>query len=64
MKLVRVNKMRLNETYNKIHIGKHLPDAFLIQCHIKQGDASSLLLFNFTLEYAIRKIQEYQVGLK
>jgi hypothetical protein len=64
MKLVRVIKMRLNETYSKIRIGKYLSDAFLIQCHIKQGDALSPLLFNFTLEYAIRKIQEYQVGLK
>jgi hypothetical protein len=41
-----------------------LSDSFPIQNGLKQGDVLSPLLFNFSLEYAIRKVQETQVRLK
>jgi hypothetical protein len=56
--------MYLNEMYCRVRIGKLLSDNFLIQNGLKQGGALTPLLFNFALEYAIRKIKETPVGLK
>jgi hypothetical protein len=64
MKLVRLIKICLNRIQSKACVGKLLSDSFLIQNCLKQGDASSPLLFNFAKEYAIRKIQVNQVRLK
>jgi hypothetical protein len=61
MKLVRLIKMCLNETYSIKSVNIY---NFPIQNGLKQGDALSPLFFNFTLEYTIRKVQENHVGLK
>jgi hypothetical protein len=37
--------MSLNETYSKVHIGKHLSDSVLVQNGLKQGDALTPLHF-------------------
>jgi len=64
IKLVRLIKMCLTETYSGIGVDKNLSDMFPIRNVLKQGDALSPLLFNFALVYAIRTIQVNQDGLK
>jgi hypothetical protein len=41
-----------------------LADTFPIQNCLKQADALSPFIFNFSLDYVIRKVQEKQVGQK
>jgi hypothetical protein len=64
LKLVRLIKMCLNETYSRVRVGRHLSDRFPIKNGLKQGDALSTLLFNFDIEYANRNIEANQEGLK
>ena len=49
MKLVRLIKMCLTETYSRVQVGKNLSEMFPIGNVLKQGDGLSPLLFNFAL---------------
>ena len=64
MKLVRLIKMCLNETYSRVRVGKNLCGVFPIRNGLKKADAMLSLLFNFALGYAIRKVLVIQDGLK
>jgi len=56
--------MSLTETYSRVRVGKNVSDKFPIRNGLKQGDALSPMLSNFALEYAIRRVQVNQDGLK
>jgi hypothetical protein len=62
MKLVRLIKICLNETYSEVPVGQHLSDNFAIHSGLRQGDALSPQLFNFGLEYGIWMVQENHLG--
>ena len=56
--------MCLTETYSRVRVGKNLSEMFPIRNSLKQGDALSPLLFKLALEYAIKRVQVNQDGLK
>jgi hypothetical protein len=64
MKLVRLVKVYLNETYSRVRVGKHLSDIFSVKNVLKKEDALSPLIVSFVLEHAIRRIQANQEGFK
>jgi len=64
MKLVRLMKMCLNETYSTVQLGKNFSDMFPIRKGMKEGDVLSVFLFNLALDYTTRRVQVNQGGLK
>ena len=56
--------MNLTETYSRVCVGKNVSDRFPIKNGLKQGDALSPMVFNFALEYTIRRVQVNQDYLK
>jgi hypothetical protein len=56
MKVARQIKMCLNETYSRVRVGKHLSDMVPVKNGWKLGDVLLPLLFNFALEYAIKRV--------
>jgi hypothetical protein len=64
MKMVRLVQMRLIETYSRVRACKKMSDMFPIRNGLKQGDALFLLLFDFALDYTIKRVQVNQDGLK
>ena len=49
MKLVKIMKMCLNETYSRVRVDKHLCDMLHIGNILKQEAALVTLFFNFSL---------------
>jgi hypothetical protein len=56
MKLVRLIKICLKETYSRVWVDKHLSDMFPIKNGLKQRDALLSLLFNCALVCAIKSV--------
>jgi hypothetical protein len=54
----------VSETYSRVRAVKHLSDMLPIKNGLKQGDAWTPVLSNCALEYAVRRVQIKQVGLK
>jgi hypothetical protein len=58
--VVRLIKMRLNESYSKVRRGKSI--SFVFPNDLKQENTPLPLVFKIARQYATRKVQENQEG--
>ena len=59
---VRLIKMCLNETCSRFRLGKRLSGMLHVEKSLKQEQDLSVLLYNYDLEYEIRRVQANQDG--
>jgi hypothetical protein len=57
LKLVKLTKITLSRTYNRVKIQNKLSGRFSTECGVGQGDSLSTLLFNIGLVKVIRNIE-------